>query len=196
MTSPDPAPRGRRAPSDYRPDVRPLLLLAALLLVVVLGWMLLGPLILPDAAPSPSPGALDGRWTLTPDAPLATTLVLDGGAYRLEGELPLTGSGVAAVEGVTLTVAGHPGCAGSGRYAASLGEVERHGLLPQFRAQSLDLVLVEDACAARREVLTRGTWILRASLRSGVHGICDPPNGEAAVTGHWPEPSGCGSAAQ
>lgn len=30
-----------------------------------------------------------------------------------------------------------------------------------------------------------------ASGRDGFYGICDAPNEEAAITGHWPEPSGC-----
>lgn len=39
----------RRSPRDYRPDLRPLLILAALLVGVFFGWLLLGPLILPPA---------------------------------------------------------------------------------------------------------------------------------------------------
>ena len=43
----DPAgPPGKR-PSDYRPDLRPLLILGGLLLAVVVAWVLLSPLILP-----------------------------------------------------------------------------------------------------------------------------------------------------
>jgi hypothetical protein len=37
----------RRSPSDYRPDLRPMLILAALLALVVAAWMLLSPVILP-----------------------------------------------------------------------------------------------------------------------------------------------------
>lgn len=37
----------RRSPGDYRPDLRPLLILFGLLATVVVGWILLGPLILP-----------------------------------------------------------------------------------------------------------------------------------------------------
>ena len=37
----------RRSPQDYRPDLRPMLILGALLLVVVMAWLLLSPLILP-----------------------------------------------------------------------------------------------------------------------------------------------------
>ncbi len=38
-------PRG--SPGDYRPDLRPMLILAALLLAVVVGWILMSPLVLP-----------------------------------------------------------------------------------------------------------------------------------------------------
>lgn len=37
----------RRSPGDYRPDLRPMLILAVLLLAVVVAWVLLSPLILP-----------------------------------------------------------------------------------------------------------------------------------------------------
>jgi hypothetical protein len=39
----------RRSPGDYRPDLRPMLILAALLAAVVIGWILLSPLVLPAA---------------------------------------------------------------------------------------------------------------------------------------------------
>jgi hypothetical protein len=41
----DPSPR--RPPSDYRPDLRPMLILVGLLAAVVVAWLLLSPLILP-----------------------------------------------------------------------------------------------------------------------------------------------------
>jgi hypothetical protein len=37
----------RRGPPDYRPDLRPMLILIALLVLVVAGWILLSPAILP-----------------------------------------------------------------------------------------------------------------------------------------------------
>ena len=40
---------GRRGPSDYRPDLRPMLILIALVAIVVVGWILVSPLILPPA---------------------------------------------------------------------------------------------------------------------------------------------------
>ena len=45
MTDPAGAPRKR--PSDYRPDLRPMLILGGLLVVVVAAWIVLSPLILP-----------------------------------------------------------------------------------------------------------------------------------------------------
>jgi hypothetical protein len=46
-----PAPRPPRppqkSPGDYRPDLRPMLILGGLLVAVVVAWVLLSPLILP-----------------------------------------------------------------------------------------------------------------------------------------------------
>jgi hypothetical protein len=44
----EPRPR-RRSPGDYRPDLRPMLILGALLVAVVVAWLILSPLILPPA---------------------------------------------------------------------------------------------------------------------------------------------------
>ncbi|MEX1073000.1 MAG: hypothetical protein WED86_04810 [Chloroflexota bacterium] len=40
-------PPPRRSPGDYRPDLRPILVLAGVLLVVLIGWILISPLVLP-----------------------------------------------------------------------------------------------------------------------------------------------------
>ena len=40
--------RPPRPPSSYRPDLRPMLILGVLLLAVVVAWVLLSPVILPD----------------------------------------------------------------------------------------------------------------------------------------------------
>ncbi|MEO8245767.1 MAG: hypothetical protein ABI622_01485 [Chloroflexota bacterium] len=42
-----PERRPPRAPREYRPDLRPLLLVGILLVAVVVGWVILSPLILP-----------------------------------------------------------------------------------------------------------------------------------------------------
>ena len=38
---------GPRRPQDYRPDLRPMIILGVLLVAVVVAWVLLSPLILP-----------------------------------------------------------------------------------------------------------------------------------------------------
>ena len=43
-------PEGPHSPRDYRPDLRPMLILVGLLVLVILGWIVLSPLILPSAA--------------------------------------------------------------------------------------------------------------------------------------------------
>jgi len=45
----DERPPVRRKPGDYRPDLRPMLIVFALIAAVVIGWILLSPLILPPA---------------------------------------------------------------------------------------------------------------------------------------------------
>jgi hypothetical protein len=170
-----------------------MLILAGLLVVIVAGWVLLAPRILPPADPGASATGLDGRWTRTPETPLTTTLALTGTTYSVEGALGFTGSGDAAVSANELLLTDDPACPeGPGRYAVELGDVDRPGLLPEHRAQTMTLTMVSDACDGRADALTGATWVLRASGRDGVYGICDPPNEEAAITGHWPEPSGCG----
>ena len=44
----DPPPP-RRSPGDYRPDLRPMLILGGLLVAVIVGWILVSPLMLPPA---------------------------------------------------------------------------------------------------------------------------------------------------
>jgi hypothetical protein len=40
---------GRRGPADYRPDLRPIAILIGLVVLVVIGWILLSPMILPGS---------------------------------------------------------------------------------------------------------------------------------------------------
>lgn len=46
MGEPEP-PRPPRPPRDYRPDLRPMILLGVVLVIVIAGWILLSPGILP-----------------------------------------------------------------------------------------------------------------------------------------------------
>jgi hypothetical protein len=43
----EPRPPSRRPPQDYRPDLRPMLILGGLLVALIIAWVLLSPLILP-----------------------------------------------------------------------------------------------------------------------------------------------------
>ncbi len=43
----DPRPP-RRSPGDYRPDLRPMLILAGLLVLILVGWIILGSMVLPQ----------------------------------------------------------------------------------------------------------------------------------------------------
>jgi hypothetical protein len=45
--SPPPPGGSGRSPRDYRPDLRPMLILVGLLLAVVVAWLFISPLILP-----------------------------------------------------------------------------------------------------------------------------------------------------
>ena len=169
-----------------------MLILAGLLVLILLGWVVLAPRILPPAQPTPSSTGLDGRWTRTPDDALATTLALSGASYSVQGVLGFAGSGQATRDGNDLLLADDPACPDAdGRYAVELGDLDRFGLLPEHLAQTMTLALVSDPCHARADALGGVTWVLRVSGRDGIYGICDPPNEEAAITGHWPEPSGC-----
>ena len=38
-----------RPPRDFRPDLRPMLILVAILVVVIVGWLFISPLVLPPA---------------------------------------------------------------------------------------------------------------------------------------------------
>ena len=40
-------PPPRRSPGDYRPDLRPMLILLTLFVMVIIAWLFLSPLILP-----------------------------------------------------------------------------------------------------------------------------------------------------
>jgi hypothetical protein len=46
-TDPDRRPQRPRPPRDYRPDLRPMLILGGVLVLIVVGWLLVSPLILP-----------------------------------------------------------------------------------------------------------------------------------------------------
>ena len=58
---------------------------------------------------------------------------------------------------------------------------------------SLQLKVIGDPCSIgqRAKNLTSAPWIKKAAQSSDRRDPCQPPNREAAVSGHWPEPSNC-----
>jgi hypothetical protein len=169
-----------------------MLILGALLVAVVLAWLQLSPIILPQPEAQPSATDLDGEWTLYMDEPLATTFALSGSSYRFEGALDFNGAGRAGRDGDDLLLADDAACPDTdGRYAIELGDIDRGGAEFEDRVQTMTLTLVSDACVVRADTLVSSTWVLRASGRDGVHGICDPPDESPGLTSLWPRPTGC-----
>jgi hypothetical protein len=99
-------------------------------------------------------------------------LQLDRGVFRIFHAVSGWKSiGHIAVEGDKLTLSNDPVCPDAvGVYT---WKVEENRLV---------IEAIEDNCAIRLRAmnLTKQPWL-----------SCRPPNREAAVTGHWPEPAGC-----
>jgi len=57
--------------------------------------------------------------------------------------------------------------------------------------ETLTLEVIDDGCAfgQRAEDLAAVSWTLVGAIPAGLD--CEPPGEEAAVSGHWPAPSGC-----
>ena len=109
-----------------------------------------------------------------------STLTLALGRYAVVHEEPrYVGIGHFVVEGDTLILTNDPECGETrGTY-----RWERDGA-------QLQLDVIDDPCAfgQRAADLTGRIWTLTETSRGGP---CQPPNTEAAVSGHWPAPSGC-----
>ncbi len=110
----------------------------------------------------------------------ASILRFDRGRYEIVHEEPAYRTfGHFTVDGELLTLINDPECATDvGTY-----RVERDGAQLRFD-------VVDDLCAfgQRTRDLTARTWT-PAEIARGES--CQPPNTEAAISGHWPEPSGC-----
>lgn len=110
----------------------------------------------------------------------ASTLRLDRGRYEVVHEEPAYRSfGHFTYDGELLTLLNDPECGTEvGTY-----RVERDGAQLRFE-------VVDDPCAfqQRSRDLVARTWTPTDIARGE---SCQPPNTEAAVSGHWPEPSHC-----
>jgi hypothetical protein len=138
--------------------------------------------------PPPEPGPLDGTYVkvhLDPNTPVpcmrCPDYILDGGVWLLrfhEGAFRIYHPGTDwgslgsfTVSGDSLQLFNDPNCADVvGQYSWALED------------GSLELTLVDDPCAIRLRAknLTFQPWQ-----------SCQPPNMEAAISGHWPVPEGC-----
>lgn len=109
-----------------------------------------------------------------------STLVFDRGRYQIIHLEPAYRSfGHFEIDDDTLTVWNDPECSDvRGTY-----RIEREGA-------QLRLEVIEDGCGfgRRGNDLTALTWTLSETARGGP---CQPPNTEAAISGHWAAPSGC-----
>ncbi len=149
--------------------------------------------------PPPTPTHLDGVYTRvvsfagTPTpcrrcAPYRAeggtwTLQLDRGLFRLAHDgTGFTGIGAFTLSDRQLTLFNDPNChLGIGTYDWALD------------GRSLILTTVADDCAfgLRAKNLGAGSWLKQVDVAGQPIDPCQPPNTEAAVTGHWPAPAGC-----
>jgi len=110
----------------------------------------------------------------------SSTLTLDRGRYEiLHVEPHYRSVGHFTFDGEVLTLFNDPECSGdTGTY-----RVERDGA-------QLRLDVIDDPCAWGRRAadLVIKTWTPTEIARAET---CQPPNTEAAISGHWPAPSGC-----
>ena len=116
-----------------------------------------------------------------PDAG-TSRLDLNLGRYEVQHQdPPYRGSGHYRVDGDLITIFNDPECPhASGRYRWHIANDE------------LVLELVADDCAGSQRATDLSMWPWTAATGPGA---CQPPNHEAAVTGHWPGPSACASGA-
>jgi hypothetical protein len=137
-----------------------MIILFALIAVVVVGWVLIGPRILPGATPSPSADVtvLDGAWVRTGGAANAH-LELSGGTYSLVGASESIGSGTAVLYQGELILSADPGCPDSvGRYEISPETLDGTG------EGVMTLTLIEDACnRGTRAAAVGGEWAMSGS---------------------------------
>lgn len=109
-------------------------------------------------------------------------LKLHVGRYEVQHQdPPFRGAGHYRVDGDFITFFNDPECPhASGRYRWHVADDE------------LDLELVDDDCAGSQRAtdLSMRPWAAAPGAAA-----CQPPDHEAAVTGHWPQPSACASGA-
>jgi hypothetical protein len=110
-------------------------------------------------------------------------LILERGIFRVShSDTGFHGVGSFTVTGNRLSLFNDPNC----HLETGLYTWERDG-------RSLRLTAVDDPCAYGLRVsnLTAGRWLLQEDSAGNLIDPCQPPNQEAAVTGHWPASPDC-----
>ncbi len=149
--------------------------------------------------PAPTPTELDGIYTYaakfigTPTpcrrcAPYRAeggtwTLEFDKGVFRVtHSDTDFLGIGSFIVDGDKLILFNDPHC----HLETATYSWHRDGRV-------LRLTPIEDSCAfgLRSKNLGDESWLLQTNEAGNQLDPCQPPNREAAVTGHWPAPENC-----
>lgn len=110
-------------------------------------------------------------------------LAFDRGVFRVTHSLTnFQGIGSFTIDGNRLNLFNDPNC----HLDVGVYTWEKDGRM-------LRLTEVADPCAfgLRAKNLTGDTWLLQADGDGSVITPCEPPNHEAAITGHWAAPAGC-----
>jgi hypothetical protein len=144
-----------------------MLILFALIAVVVIGWVVIGPRILPRGTEvTPTTDQLDGDWIRAADP--GVTLELADGTYELRGAPEFSGHGTAVLYQGELILSDDPGCPENvGRY-----EVNPEAL---DGGQRLLLTLIEDACGTgTRAAAVGGEWVVSGSQELPASGWIGP----------------------
>ena len=149
--------------------------------------------------PEPTPTELDGIYTYaaqfigTPTpcrrcAPYRAEggewqLVFDKGVFRVtHSDTDFLGIGSFTIDGNKLTLFNDPHC-----------HLETGTYIWHRDGRALRLTETDDLCAfgLRSRNFGVGNWTLQTDDEGNQLDACQPPNQEAAVTGHWPAPEGC-----
>jgi len=115
-------------------------------------------------------------------------LRLDKGAFHISHDgTNFTGVGSFSLDGPQLVLFNDPNC-----------HLDIGSYTWELDGRSLRLEVVEDTCAfgLRVKNLTAGSWVKQMDEEGRLIDPCQPPSTEAAITGHWPVPAECQTAAK
>ncbi len=114
------------------------------------------------------------------------TLYFDKGIFKeVNSATGFTAVGSFAVSGNKVTLFNDPNCEENLKMVGTYTWV--------LDGNSLLLKAVDDSCAInlRAKNLTATAWVKSPATPGQALDPCQPPNREAAITGHWAKPAGC-----